>query len=158
MAAIGAGLTAVEHETKASAWAISLCIAGVLFYVSFFSIGMAPITWVYSAEVFPLRLRAQGHGLGVAVNRLMNALISMTFISLYEAITIGGAFFLFSGISVLAWLFFYFCLPETKGKSLEEMEELFARAADNIRTVRSGGRRETTGVELANVDRKDELK
>jgi hypothetical protein len=57
----------------------------------------------------------------------MNATISMSFISLYEAITIGGAFFLFAGIAVLAWFFFYFLFPETKGRSLEDIEELFSK-------------------------------
>ena len=65
------------------------------------------------------------------MNRLMNATISMTFISIYEAITIGGAFFMFAGLAVVAWAFFYFLLPETKGRSLEEMEVLFSRKRKN---------------------------
>ncbi|RYQ80264.1 hypothetical protein Ahy_Scaffold1g106788 isoform A [Arachis hypogaea] len=95
--------------------------------VSFFNIGLGPVTWVYSSEIFPLRLRAQGASIGVAVNRVMNATVSMSFISIYKAITIGGAFFMFSGISIVAWLFFYFFMPETKGKALEEMEMVFTR-------------------------------
>jgi hypothetical protein len=57
----------------------------------------------------------------------MNAVVSMTFISIYKAITIGGSFFMFAGISVIAWIFFYFFLPETKGKALEEMEMVFTK-------------------------------
>ncbi|KAE8697293.1 hypothetical protein F3Y22_tig00110621pilonHSYRG00031 [Hibiscus syriacus] len=64
---------------------------------------------------------------GVAVNKLMNAIVSMSFISIYEAITIGGALFMFAGISVVAWLFFYLLLPETKGRTLEEIETLFSK-------------------------------
>ena len=79
--------------------------------------------------IFPLKLRAQGASIGVAVNRGTNAAISVSFIPIYKAITIGGSFFMFSGISVVAWLFFYFLLPETKGKPLEEMEELFTRGS-----------------------------
>ena len=74
-----------------------------------------------------MRLRAQGMSLGVAVNRVTNGVISMTFISLYEAITIGGAFFLFAGITSIGWVFFYLCLPETRGKTLEETEPLFGK-------------------------------
>lgn len=124
---LGFCLTMVEHSKEGLVWALGLSIASVYLFVAFFSIGLGPITWVYSSEIFPLRLRAQGMSIGVAVNRLMNATISMTFISIYKGITIGGTFFLFGGLAVLAWGFFYFLLPETKGRSLEEMEVLFSR-------------------------------
>ncbi|KAL3614116.1 Polyol transporter 5 [Castilleja foliolosa] len=119
------GLTIVNHSDHKLVWAVTLCIATVLSFVAFFSIGMGPITWVYSSEIFPLRLRAQGCSMGVAVNRVTSGVISMTFLSLSRAITIGGAFFLYTGIAIVAWLFFYALLPETQGKTLEEMEPLF---------------------------------
>ena len=56
---------------------------------------------------------------------LISGVILMTFISLYKAITIGGAFFLFGGIAFVAFVFFFTLLPETRGRGLEEMEELF---------------------------------
>jgi len=86
---------------------------------------MGPITWVYSSEIFPLKLRAQGASIGVGVNRVTSGVISMTFISLYEGITIGGAFFLYAGIATVSFVFFYFMLPETQGRTLEDMEGLF---------------------------------
>lgn len=124
---LGFALTMVEHSNGDLLWALILSIFSVYMYVAFYSAGMAPITWVYSTEIFPLRLRAQGTSIGIAVNRLMNAAISMSFISIYEAITIGGAFFMFAGICVVALTYFYFFLPETKGKSLEEIEKLFGK-------------------------------
>ncbi|XP_057419525.1 probable polyol transporter 6 [Lotus japonicus] len=127
---LGFSLTIVDHSSKKLLWALSLSIVATYTFVAFYNVGLAPVTWVYSSEVFPLRLRAQGNSIGVAVNRGMNAAISMSFISIYKAITIGGAFFLFAGMSVLAWVFFYFCLPETKGKSLEEMEMVFSKSGD----------------------------
>ncbi|KAJ4962665.1 hypothetical protein NE237_022604 [Protea cynaroides] len=124
---LGFCLTMVDHSKKELFWALSLSIISVYTYVAFFSIGIGPITWVYTSEIFPLRLRAQGASIGVAINRAMNAAVSMSFISIYEAITIGGAFFMFAGFSTLAGLLFYFFLPETKGKALEEIEMLFTR-------------------------------
>ncbi|KAL6497768.1 Polyol transporter 5 [Orobanche hederae] len=119
------GLTVIDGSDHKLIWAIALCIAAVLSYVAFFSIGMGPITWVYSSEVFPLRLRAQGCSMGVAVNRVTSGVVSMTFLSLSKSITIGGAFFLYTGLAAVAWVFFYTLLPETQGKTLEEMEPLF---------------------------------
>ncbi|MED6123029.1 dolichyl-phosphate-mannose-protein mannosyltransferase [Stylosanthes scabra] len=128
LSVLGFSLTMVDgSHDKSLVWALTLSIISTYVFVAFFNIGLGPVTWVYSSEIFPLRLRAQGASIGVAVNRVMNATVSMSFISIYKAITIGGAFFMFSGISILAWLFFYFFLPETKGKPLEEMEMVFTR-------------------------------
>lgn len=121
---LAVGLAAADGRREAT-WATGLCVATSLSCIAFFSIGMGPVAWVYSSEVFPLRLRAQGCAVGVAVNRLTSAVVSMTFISLYETITIGGAFFLYAGIAGVSWIFFYKVLPETRGKTLEEIETLF---------------------------------
>uniref|UniRef100_A0A2P2IU37 Uncharacterized protein MANES_15G165100 n=1 Tax=Rhizophora mucronata TaxID=61149 RepID=A0A2P2IU37_RHIMU len=86
---------------------------------------MGPIAWVYSSEIFPLRLRAQGTSLGVAMNRVISGVISTTFLSLSKAMTIGGAFYLFAAIASITWVFFYTCYPETQGRTLEDMEGLF---------------------------------
>ncbi|KAJ6985492.1 polyol transporter 5 [Populus alba] len=125
LATLGFGLTMIDHSDEKLPWAVALSIAMVLAYVAFFSIGMGPITWVYSSEIFPLKLRAQGTSMGVAVNRVTSGVISTTFILLYKAITIGGSFFLFAGVATVGWLFFYACLPETRGRTLEDMEVLF---------------------------------
>ena len=135
---LGIGLTNVENAKEKSLWVLGLCFVLTYTFVAFFNIGVAPVTWVYPAEIFPLKLRAQGASIGVAVNRGTNAAISISFIPIYKAITIGGSFFMFSGISVVAWLFFYFLLPETKGKPLEEMEELFTRGSRSNKSKNVG--------------------
>ncbi|XAR73882.1 hypothetical protein NMG60_11008000 [Bertholletia excelsa] len=124
---LGFSLTMVERHHGTLHWALVFSIVASYAYVASFNMGLAPVTWVYSSEIFPSKLRAQGHSLGVAVNRIMNAAISMSFISIYKAITIGGAFFMFAGVSVLAWIFFYFFVPETKGRDIDEMESIFSR-------------------------------
>ncbi|XP_027355234.1 polyol transporter 5-like [Abrus precatorius] len=122
---LGVSLTVIDHSRAVPKWAVGLSIATVLSYVATFSVGAGPITWVYSSEIFPLRLRAQGASMGVVVNRVTSGVISMTFLSLSNKISIGGAFFLFCGIATCGWIFFYTVLPETQGKTLEEMEGSF---------------------------------
>ena len=124
---LGFALTVIDHSREKLIWALVLSIAMVLSYVAFFSIGMGPITWVYSSEIFPLKLRAQGSSMGVAVNRVTSGVISMTFPSLYKGITIGGAFFLFMAVAIVGWVFFFTMLPETQGRTLEDMEALFGK-------------------------------
>nr|GEX67699.1 probable polyol transporter 6 [Tanacetum cinerariifolium] len=125
---LGFALTIVDQSHDQNVvWALWLSIATCYLYVMFFSMGIVLVTWVYSSEIFPLKLKAQGAGVVVAVKRATNATVSMTFLSLIDAIIIGGAFFVFVGMSVMAWIFFFFFLPETKGRSLEEMEQVFTR-------------------------------
>lgn len=122
---LGLGSKFLERSAQKPPWAIALCVVAVCADVSFFSIGLGPITWVYSSEIFPMRLRAQGSSLAVSVNRLVSGVVAMTFLTISRKISFGGVFFVLGGIMVVATIFFYLLLPETKGKSLEEIGSLF---------------------------------
>ncbi|KAH7533301.1 hypothetical protein FEM48_Zijuj04G0116200 [Ziziphus jujuba var. spinosa] len=104
---------------------IALAILSVCGNVAFFSIGIGPVCWVLTSEIFPLRLRAQAAALGAVGNRICSGLIAMSFLSVSQAISVGGTFFIFSAISALSVAFVYKLVPETKGKSLEQIELLF---------------------------------
>ncbi|KAF2304858.1 hypothetical protein GH714_039187 [Hevea brasiliensis] len=125
LAALGVGSMYLEQSADKPVWAIALCIVAVCADVSFFSIGLGPVTWVYSSEIFPMRLRAQGSSLAISVNRLVSGIVAMTFLSISKLISFGGMFFSLAGIMVVGTVFFYFFLPETKGKTLEEIGVLF---------------------------------
>uniref|UniRef100_A0ACD5TQJ8 Uncharacterized protein n=1 Tax=Avena sativa TaxID=4498 RepID=A0ACD5TQJ8_AVESA len=124
---LATGLTIVGQnpEDTRIPWAAGLCVASVLAYVSSFSVGLGPVAGVYTSEIFPLRVRALGFALGMACNRVVSGVMSMTFLSLSGAVTIGGTFFLYAGVAVIAWVFFFTCLPETRGRNLEDMASLF---------------------------------
>ncbi|KAF4365426.1 hypothetical protein F8388_012791 [Cannabis sativa] len=125
LAGLGLGSKFMESSSSRPTWALVLCIVAVCADVSFFSIGLGPVTWVYSSEIFPTRLRAQGTSLAISVNRLVSGAVSMTFLTISKEITFGGMFFVLGGVMVVATLFFFLFLPETKGKTLEEMETIF---------------------------------
>ncbi|MBA0798924.1 hypothetical protein Gohar_009472 [Gossypium harknessii] len=99
-----------------------LCVCG---NVAFFSVGMGPVCWILTSEIFPLRLRAQASALGAVGNRVCSGFVAMSFLSLARTITVGGTFFLFSLFSALSVAFVDKLVPETKGKSLEQIELLF---------------------------------
>jgi MFS family permease len=125
---LGTTLTIIRHAEPhhAAPWTLPVAITSVFTFVASFSVGLGPITGAYSSEVLPLRLRAHGVSLGVALNRLTNAAVALTFVSLSDAITMGGAFFLYAGFATCMAAFFYFNCPETKGRPLEEIEEMFS--------------------------------
>lgn len=79
---LGLGLLSkyVEQSNSKPLWAIALCVAAVCAAASsFFSMGLRPIAWVYSSEIFPTRLSAQGSSLAISVNRLIGGITAMTF-------------------------------------------------------------------------------
>ncbi|KAL0320210.1 UNVERIFIED_CONTAM: putative polyol transporter 4 [Sesamum radiatum] len=104
---------------------VALAILSVCGNVAFFSVGIGPVCWVLTSEIFPLKVRAQASALGAVGNRVCSGFVAMSFLSLSRAITVGGTFFIFSALSALSVAFVYKFVPETKGKSLEQIELLF---------------------------------
>ncbi|MED6154963.1 putative polyol transporter 4 [Stylosanthes scabra] len=109
---------------------IAMAIVFVCGNVGFFSVGLGPVCWVVTSEIFPLRLRAQASSIGFVGNRLCSGVVAMSFLSVARAITVAGTFYLFAAISALAVLFVYMAVPETKGKTLEQIEMIFQNEGD----------------------------
>ncbi|KAJ4784239.1 Major facilitator superfamily protein [Rhynchospora pubera] len=109
---------------------VGLAILAVCGNVAFFSVGVGPICWVLTSEIFPLRLRAQASAVGAVGNRLSSGLVAMSFLTVSHKITVAGTFFIFSFLSLLSVYFVYRFVPETKGKSLEQIEMLFQSEDD----------------------------
>ena len=105
------------------AWLATLAL---VLYIAAFGLGMGPLPWTINSEIYPLWARSTGYGFATAVKWSTYLVLSMTFLSLTEWITSFGAFWLYGGISLLGWLFFFAYLPETKNKSPEELEHLFS--------------------------------
>ncbi|KAB1644935.1 sugar porter family MFS transporter [Gulosibacter chungangensis] len=80
-------------------------------------------TWVYLSEVFPLHMRGLGTGVSIFFLWIANGFLSLYFPTLVEATGITGTFFLFAGIGVLALIFIITSVPETRGRTLEALEE-----------------------------------
>ncbi len=106
-----------------------LILAIMLACVAAFAVGLGPGVWVLLAEIFPTRIR--GRAMSIATVSLWVACVAltMTFLSLVSAITITGAFWLYGAMCVITYMVVWLATPETKGKTLEEIERLWRRAA-----------------------------
>jgi sugar porter (SP) family MFS transporter len=118
-----------------------MALAALLLYIAGFAIGLGPVFWLMISEIFPLAIRGPAMAACTVANWSFNFAISFTFLSLVEALGRGGAFWLYAGIAVLALLFFWTKVPETKDQSLEEIEQELGAETDAVESPR--GRRRT---------------
>jgi SP family arabinose:H+ symporter-like MFS transporter len=98
-----------------------LVLGSILTYVGSFAIGPGPVTWVYISEIFPSAVR--GRAVSIATFALWAAclLVTVSFLSLLKILGPSGTFFLYAGVSVFTFFFVWRGLPETRGKTLEEI-------------------------------------
>jgi SP family arabinose:H+ symporter-like MFS transporter len=102
-----------------------LVLAIMLGCVASFAIGLGPGVWVLIAEFFPTRIR--GRAMSIATVCLWGActLLTMTFLSLAQALTPSGAFLIYASMCVITFLIVLRAVPETKGRSLEQIEHMW---------------------------------
>ncbi|KAJ4785170.1 Major facilitator superfamily protein [Rhynchospora pubera] len=122
---LAASLSLLDKGLVSTPAGIAVAMVTVCGNVAFFSVGMGPISWVMGSEIFPLRVRAQAAALGTVANRVSSGLVAMSFLSICNAISVGGTFFIFGVLSALSVAFMYRFVPETRGKNLEQIEALF---------------------------------
>ena len=116
----------MRHEGSNLAW---VAVITLMAYVACFAISLGPIFWLLIAEIYPLNIRGLAEGTAAATNWAANLLVSITFLSLVEAFGPSETFWLYGGLAIASWLFSYYLVPETKGKSLEEIERSWRRGA-----------------------------
>jgi sugar porter (SP) family MFS transporter len=100
-------------------------VFGLALYLSFFSVGMGPGAWLIPSEVFATCIRAKAMSLATTLNRATSTLMSSTFLSTANAMGWGGFFLMLCFICIAVAGFIYSFLPETNGRSLEEMSVYF---------------------------------
>ncbi len=100
-----------------------LLLACLLVYIASFAIGMGPVFWLLSQEVFPTKERGNGSGVSVMGNWSANLIVSITFLSLIAFIGKPGTFWIYAGFGLLTFFFSLFLVPETKGRTLEEVQQ-----------------------------------
>jgi MFS transporter, SP family, galactose:H+ symporter len=106
----------------ALAW---VAVITLMVYVASFAISLGPIFWLLIAEIYPLRVRGIAEGTAAGVNWAFNFLVSFTFLTMVEALGPSLTFGLYALLAIASWLFSYYLVPETKGRTLEEIELSF---------------------------------
>ena len=106
-------------ETDAGGTLAVICL---IAYVASFAIGMGPIFWLLIAEIYPQKVRGEAMSVATASNWLANFAVAQTFPLLIASIGSAATFWIYAGLGVLAIWFAIALVPETKDRTLEELE------------------------------------
>ncbi len=117
-----------RYSSGQLAWIAVICLMG---YVASFAISLGPIFWLLIAEIYPLKIRGLAEGTAATFNWASNLIVSLTFLTLVEKLGASSTFLLYALASVASWLFAYYFVPETKGRTLEQIEA-FWRARNRL--------------------------
>ncbi|KAL8995890.1 MAG: hypothetical protein Q9169_004464 [Polycauliona sp. 2 TL-2023] len=99
---------------------------GIYMFMVVYSPGEGPVPFTYSAEAFPLYIREYGMAFATATTWGFNFILSLTWPALEASFTTPGAFGFYAFWNFFGWAFAYFCLPETKERTLEELDTVFS--------------------------------
>lgn len=99
-----------------------IAVASLMVYVGSFAVGLGPVFWLILSEIYPLRIRGRAMSVGTVANWSANLIVALSFLTLTQVLGKPTTFWLYGIVSVGSWLFAFFLVPETKGRSLEEIE------------------------------------
>ena len=103
-------------------WLVAL---GLYVFMAFFAMGPGVVVWLALSELMPTRIRSNGMSIALVINQLVSTTLAAIFLPFVSKHGYSSMFFLFAGFTVVYFLVAVFFLPETKGKTLEEIEAHF---------------------------------
>lgn len=109
-------------------------VLSIVCYIFFIAISLAPLGWLLISEIFPLNVRGVGMSIGSLAHWAFNAVIAFTFLKLVNSLGIDVTFWCYAVICLIGAVWGYYYIPETKGKSLEDIER-FWRKGNNPRKL-----------------------
>ncbi|KAH0388050.1 MFS transporter, partial [Aureobasidium melanogenum] len=121
---LGCGFTFLMSSDNSAK--IPLIAVFVFLFGAFYGPGIGPIPSIYFSEAFPLSHREIGAAFTICVNNSVSSALGLTFPALLAKITPTGAFCLYAGLNMLSFLVIFLVVPETKQRTLEELDEVFS--------------------------------
>lgn len=103
-------------------WLVAI---GLYLFMSFYAIGPGVGVWLALSELMPTRIRSNGMSIALVINQLVSTTLAGIFLPVVSKYGYSFMFFLFAGFTVIYFVVVTFFLPETKGKTLEEIEQYF---------------------------------
>ena len=127
LALTGLGIAFMTQGNSASSETGTITVIAVWIYIACFAFSFGPIPWLIMTEIFPLSVRARAVSIATMTSWGGNLIVSFTFLSLLEAIGPSYTFWIYALVGILGLVFVWKLVPETKGRTLEEIEEEFLK-------------------------------
>jgi sugar porter (SP) family MFS transporter len=102
---------------------IYLSVGSIVCFIFFINISLSPLGWLLISEIYPTGARSVGMSIGSLSHWGFNAIIAFTFLRMVDGLGLATTFWVYAAVCVLGLVWGYYYIPETKGKSLEEIEE-----------------------------------
>jgi sugar porter (SP) family MFS transporter len=117
----------IFHLSAKGGGLAALAVVTLMVYVASFAISLGPIFWLLISEIYPLKIRGLAAGVAAGANWIANFAVSLTFLSLLTMLGPSLTFWMYGVLAIGSWLFSYYLIPETKGRSLEEIERFWRK-------------------------------
>ena len=104
---------------------MALVAIGMFGFIIGYGVGIGVVVWLAMSELLPSKIRSRGIAIALFGNTVINTIILAVFLDVEKAIGYSAIFFILGGFTIVYFLFTLICFPETKGKSIEEIEEIF---------------------------------
>jgi sugar porter (SP) family MFS transporter len=117
----------IFHLSAKGGGLAALAVVTLMVYVASFAISLGPIFWLLISEIYPLKIRGLAAGVAAGANWIANFAVSLTFLSLLTLLGPSLTFWMYGVLAIGSWLFSYYLIPETKGRSLEEIERFWRK-------------------------------
>lgn len=115
-----------------------ITLVALVVFIASFAFSLGPVVWTVINEIFPNRVRGRAVAVATAVNWGSAWIVSQFFLTLLDSIGSSATFYLFGAFSAIAWVWVWRRVPETKGRSLEEIESIWD-ASDPVAAQRAAG-------------------
>jgi sugar porter (SP) family MFS transporter len=119
---MGVSLLLLGAAFKSQAFSGPLILGLILLYIAFFAMAMGPIVWVVLAEIFPTRMRGSAMAIATVILWVSDFAVTLSFPVIADRLNESTAFWLYAAMCAIDFVFMLAVLPETKGKTLEEIE------------------------------------
>jgi sugar porter (SP) family MFS transporter len=125
--AIGVAFAVLGHHAAGGRPSVTgiVTLLATVVYIACFAFSLGPVVWTMISEIFPNRIRGKAIGVATAVNWGAAFIVTQFFLSIVNAIGTAAVFFIFAGLCVVTYFWVMVKVPETKGKTLEQIQTAF---------------------------------